>query len=388
MKILHIITSLGQGGAESALFRLVSHDSETTHKVVSLSGGGFYLPQLIEAGIPVLCLNMSGCYMPLREIGRLFSQVSAYKPDVIQTWMYHADLCGAMVGVLTRLPVVWGVRNTSLDKSLVPPKTRFVARVCGFLSKSMPQLITVCAHSAALAHVKVGYDGRKMRVIHNGYDSTMYGEDYEARSALRAAWDICSRLPLIGMIARDHPVKDHENFLNALGLLMQRGKHFQAVLVGPGMSLENDRVRASLTEWGLQERVRLIGPREDVPAVMQALDLHVLSSVSEAFPNVVAEAMASGTPCVVTDVGDAGLIVGRTGWVVPPRDAVALANAMEAALDQMADSVCWSNRKMDCRSRISGEFGLEAMVNKYRYTWAEAVRLFAQVPVEENVCAD
>ena len=191
---------------------------------------------------------------------------------------------------------------------------------------------------------------------------------------LRAAWGVPDGIPLLGMVARLDPQKDHANLLAALGCLAQLGEDFLVVLVGSGMTDVNIERAARVRLGGLSARMRLLGPRTDVPAVMTALDVQVLSSAfGEAFPNVLAEAMACGTPCVTTDVGDAAPIVGDTGWVAPPRDPEALANALQQALEAMRDPAAWQARQARCRKRIASHFSIETMVQRYRAVWEEVL---------------
>jgi glycosyltransferase involved in cell wall biosynthesis len=146
---------------------------------------------------------------------------------------------------------------------------------------------------------------------------------------------------------------------------------FRCVLVGDGMNLANETLATMIRKMELDQRIILAGPRDDIPAVMNALDLHVLSSASEAFPNVVAEAMACGTPCVVTDVGDAATIVGSTGWVAPAGDAIQLAGRIEKALVALA-SPGRDKRSAECRARIAENFSIGKMVEAYESVWIEA----------------
>ena len=175
------------------------------------------------------------------------------------------------------------------------------------------------------------------------------------------------------MVGRWDPQKDHANLIAALSQLDSRNvPDWRCVLIGPNMTNANVSLVALLDQCNVHDHFLLLGSRSDIPAVMNALDLHVLSSVGEAFPNVVAEAMECGTPCVVTDVGDAGLIVGPTGWVVPHSDSAAFAGAVQEATVELANTAKWGNRKLACRSRIRDNFSLERMLISYRRVWAEA----------------
>jgi len=135
------------------------------------------------------------------------------------------------------------------------------------------------------------------------------------------------------------------------------------------MNSSNVELVATIQEEDIENRLLLLGRRPDIPEVMNALDIHVLSSYGEAFPNVLAEAMSCGTPCVTTDVGDAALIVGETGWVVPPRDSMALAQAIDGAMNEMKDSPKWSQRKISARKRISNNFHIEQVLEAYNKEW-------------------
>ena len=178
-------------------------------------------------------------------------------------------------------------------------------------------------------------------------------------------------MPLLGSVARWDPQKDHANLLRALALLSQNGLDFRCVLAGPGIEPSNNALLQLISESNLADKVFLLGPRDDVPDIMNALDLHVLSSsYGEAFPNVVAEAMACGTPCVVTDVGDAAAIAGDTGWVAPPGNSRALAQSIDQALLAVL-SPLQGKISSESRQRIAGRFGIEQMVASYRNIWSK-----------------
>jgi glycosyltransferase involved in cell wall biosynthesis len=369
VKILHVITTLGQGGAEAVLFRLiVASTPALEHVVISMSGDAYYVPKLRAAGIEVLTLNMPRGRLTLSGLLRLRRLIIDAHPDVVQTWMYHADLVGGLVARWAGVPVVWGVRNSNLDADRSSASARIVARVCSLISNWLPEAIICCSEKAARIHQVIGYCAEKFVIIPNGVDLTRFAPDAAMRMRTRMAWGIQPDQTLLGMVARWDPQKDHDTLLHALAHLTNRGVIFRFVLVGTDMSPDNAELCGNIDRLGLRDWIILAGPHEDIPAVMNAIDLHVLSSAGEAFPNVVAEAMACSTPSVVTDVGDSAQIVGTTGWVVPPKNAEALAHGIQEALIALGAS----GRKVlgqPGRTRIEERFGLKKMVGAYVALW-------------------
>ncbi len=372
MKVLHVITSLQGNGAEGALYRLCVADRATTHVVVSLMDEGIYGARLKEAGVEVRCAGMPRGRLTVSGLFRLWRSIRGVRPDVIQTWMYHADLLGGLAGWMAgHRRVVWGIRNTELDRHKSGRSTVLIARLCAKLSGWIPSRIAVCANEAARVHANLGYVAEKMVVIPNGYDLVRLCPDLDVGPNVLAELSLPVDRPLVGMIARFDPFKDHGNLLSALSLLVAKGIKFHCLLVGEGLDHSNRELKKLMSYEGLDDYVSLLGRRDDVPTIMNALDIHVLSSSSEAFPNVVAEAMACGTPCVCTDVGDAANIVGDTGWLVPPSQPEALSAALMAALEELQDSASWEARQQDARLRIERYFGIDTMVSAYRNLWSE-----------------
>ncbi len=372
--ILHIITGLSDGGAEAVLYRLCTHDDPSRHHVVSMMDGGKYGPILQEAGVRVTCLDMPRGWISLSGLWQLHRLIRQHRPDAVQTWMYHGDLVGGVVGRLAGCRnVFWNIRHTELIPG-TGRSTRLVAKIDAILSPLVPTGIVACAERARTVHIEMGYDPRKFTVIPNGYDVTRFHPDAEARAALRQEFGVSPDTILIGLVGRWNVEKDHPNLLAAFSRLAGKRKNIALLLVGAGCAPDNAELTAQVERHGLRARVVLAGQRSDIPGVMNALDLHVLSSSSEAFPNVVAEAMACGIPCVVTDVGDAALIVGETGWVVPPADATSLAGAIDRALDVRENPEQWRTIQSAARQRVVETFSLERMIKAYHELWKSTER--------------
>jgi glycosyltransferase involved in cell wall biosynthesis len=373
LTILHVITGLGDGGAEGALYRLCKFDSANRHVVISLMDGGKYRPLLEELGNEVSCLGMRQGRVSADGLLRLARLIRRHRPDLVQTWLYHADLIGGVVARLLGVPrVYWGIRHATLLPGKVKRSTIAIARLSARLSRVVPHRIICCSHGAQEAHVALGYDPAKFVIIPNGYDLARLTPDESLRARFRHELGVADDDLLVGMVSRFDPQKDHGNLLDALAALAARGLAFRCVLVGTGMNEANPVLMAMVRERGLEHRVSLLGRRDDVPAVMNGLDIHLLSSASEAFPNVVAEAMACGTPCVTTNVGDAGLIVGAAGWVVPPGRPDLFADAVASAAELRADPAKWRKLEEQARAHIQQHFTVAAMVEAYNACWSEA----------------
>lgn len=375
MKVCHIITGLNDGGAEAVLYRLATKNGPERHHVISLMDEGKYGPLLRKAGAKVTCLNMPRGRLTLGGLWQIWRLLRQERPNIVQTWMYHGDLVGGVIARLAGVArICWGIHHSTLEPGESAKSTILVARVNALLSRWVPDAIVCCAEKAIEVHTALGYASDRMVVIPNGYDLQRFSPDAEARQRLRQALAVPEGVCLLGMVARFDPQKDHANLISALSQLEQSGVAFRCALVGTGMTEANASLLQCIAKHGLVDWVTLLGQRNDVPDVMNALDLHLLSSSGEAFPNVLAEAMSCGTPCVTTDVGDAALIVGDTGWVVPSRNPEALAQAIVAGLhERMNQPAEWAVRQTAARQRILSNFSIEKMVNAYEQVWAAKV---------------
>lgn len=368
-KVCHIITCLDKGGAEAVLYRLCTHDSKLEHQIISLRELGYYGPLLKEKGFTVYSLDLAKGKMTLKALWRLWRILRKEKSDLVQTWMPHADLLGGLMARLALTPkVFWGVRQSIIHIEQSKQTTNKILRICKFFSRCLPTKIIFCAQQSKENFLAFGYYAANALVIENGYDLSKYSQNESVKEKNKQDWQTFQNI-LIGMVGRFDPIKDHYNLLKAFSLVKQKFQNTKLALIGLGLDSNNQELMNWLKELKLEDSVLLLGLRNDIPAIMNTLDIHVLSSISEGFPNVVAEAMACGTPCVVTDVGDAAHIVGETGWVVPPQNAEALAEAIEKAIIAMQDKVAWEARRQAARKRIEENFSIETMVEKYHQAW-------------------
>lgn len=361
--VLHVITGLDTGGAEMMLYKLVarSDPARYRHVVVSLLAVGPVGHRIAALAVPVHSLDLGRALPDPRATPRLLAVLRRVRPDVIQTWLYHADLLGQLGGALVRTPVVWNIRSTyHRDLGL---RLTLVARACARVSR-FPAAVVTNSYAAKELHTRLGYRPKEWLVIPNGFDTERFAPDPAARQAVRRDLGLPADAPLIGLVARFDPMKDHRTFLRAAGVLAKARPEVHFVLAGRGVTGENKTLREAVAAEGLPDRVHLLGERDDIPSLTAALDVATCSSVyGESFPTAVGEAMSCAVPCVVTDVGDAARIVGDTGRVVPRQDAAALAAGWRAMLDLDPEG----RRELGRRARVRVEalYSLDSVVRQY-----------------------
>lgn len=371
MKVMHIITGLNNGGAEGVLFRLCKHDKKNEHIVISMMDMGKYGSMLLESGIEVVCLNLSPGRVTLAGIRKLYKIIKQNKPDVVQTWMYHADLIGGVIAKFAGVKnIFWNIRHTTLEAGHSKKSTIYIAKLCALLSYFIPKKIVCCANKAVEIHSALGYSKKKMQVIANGFELDRLVIDQQLGESIRTELALDSGCFVFGMVGRYDPQKDHVTLLEALSILREKEIEFKCLLIGRDLDENNLVLSNEIKRLNLKDNILLLEQRSDIPAIMNALDIHILSSsFGEAFPNVLAEAMACGTPCVTTDVGDAAVIVGSTGWVVPPSSPQSLAEAVIKACNERNNRKEWGFRQELARKRVVENFSIENMINLYHQVW-------------------
>jgi glycosyltransferase involved in cell wall biosynthesis len=370
LRILHIINDLTLGGAEALLYRITTRDTVDEHVVVSLGQPAWYSSRLEERGIRLHHLGIkSPAALPaaLLRLGKLVRESGA---DVVHCWLYHSNVLGGLVAKAAGKPVVWAIHNTSLEP--VRPRSRAIVYFGGMIARWTPDYVINCSQRSADLHGRFGYSAAPGAVVRNGYDSSLWLPDEASRAGTRQKLGLSPDDFVIGSVARWNSLKDIPNLLAALGMLKARGVPFRCFLVGAGLTPDNKALAAEIARTGCEGLVVPLGARSDVQQLARAFDLHVLASRTESFPNVVAETMLSNTPNVVTDVGDSAVMVGDTGWVVPPRSPGALADAMAAAYREWNDRRPeWEARRRASRSQIADNFSFGAMAEAYRSIWRQ-----------------
>jgi glycosyltransferase involved in cell wall biosynthesis len=369
VRILHVISSLSPDGAQQMLLKLVSaaNPKRFDHRVVSLSERqpGCLDERLVAHGVRVTHLGATGPLFGVAALFRIAREIAQYEPDIVQGWMYHGNLAAQLATATSRrhTAVVWNIRHSADRLPGEKPLTRVIIRLGARLSHLASRVI-YCAEVSARQHERLGYRTEATVVIPNGFDTTRFVPNPDARRRLRSALGLSARAQLVGMVGRYHPMKDHHGFLRAATEVARGTADAHFILAGRGIDASNAALTHSVADSGLDGRVHLLGPRDDIADLMAGLDVYCLSScMHEGFPNVLGEAMSCGIPCVATAVGAAPEIVGPTGVIVPPRAPAALAGAMLHLL--RSSSAARRARGEHARARIVARYSLPTVVTQY-----------------------
>jgi glycosyltransferase involved in cell wall biosynthesis len=370
IKVLHLISTLDVGGAEQNLFRLISTMDKSIYQnhVVCMTKPGIVGQKLEKTSTPVFSLNMKKGVPDIRAVLRLRFLSRLMRPDIIQCWMYHANLLG--LSLLKPKMTLWNIRCSDLDLSLYGQIYR-LAVMAGARLSSIPYVVVANSIAGRKVHEGLGYHPKKWAIIPNGFDTHIFKPDFEARSQIRARLNIPHDALVIGLIGRFDPMKDHATFFSAASLFMRSHPDALFILAGRGVTDQNPCMRDYMGAITDQKKFHFLGERDDIPHIVAAIDIATSSSLSEGFPNAIGEAMACGIPCVATDVGDSRLLMGDTGLVVNRKSPQELCKAW----DMIARMTPGARQDMglQARERIQKQYSQDKTTRSYEELYRQII---------------
>jgi len=364
LRVVFLIQNLHYGGAERQLVGLARGFQEAGCEVTvaTFRSGGELQSTLIAAGIKPISLGKSGRFDLLRPTLRLIGLIRSREADILYSFLPAANVLGAIAKPFLRsCRLVWGIRSAFVDLGRYDRMTRLSYTVQAWLSY-MPDCIVANSVEARSTAIAAGISNKNFHIIPNGIDTERFSPDERQRAETRRAWGILPEAPLVGIVGRLDTMKDHPTFLRAAAEISQARNDVRFVCVGGGPADYHAELRQLAADLGLNDRISWVGPMDAVELAYNAIDVLVCSSHGESFPNVVAEAMACGVPCVSTDVGASRCIVGAAGRVVPSKDPIALAEAGLAILALPPEQR--RQMKVETRQRILQNFALPRLVDR------------------------
>lgn len=360
MRILLLCRSLDVGGSERQLVNLALglHAQGHPVAVAVFYGKGALESELHAAGVPVLDLRKSGRWDALAFFWRMKRAVAGYRPQVLYGFLSMPNVMAVVLKpFFPGLAVAWGVRSSYMALERYGWLLRLSFKLECLLARFADLII--CNSRAGLEYAAAqGFPRKRMVTIPNGFDVERFRPDAVGRERVRAEWGVGSDVVLVGIVGRLDPMKDHVTFLRAAQLLVNAGAGARFVCVGEGPEGYREQLRREATALGIDAHLTWAGERHDMPAVFSALDIAVSSSIGEGFPNTVAEAMACGVPCVVTDVGDSAMIVGELGEVVPKSNPQALSQGLRRMMARLCAPL-----RAEVRASIVNRFTNDVLIS-------------------------
>jgi glycosyltransferase involved in cell wall biosynthesis len=388
LKIAHIITDMnGFGGTEATLLRYIkaSKIPISCHRVIvlkSLGVGTTLGAQMVAAGISVIALDQKRSSISIIAVFRLYKELKKFDPDLISGWLYHPSLLASFIApFLRRRPaVVWNIRSLPFANLLKTPGRFIVQRVLAALSYFTRPILVSNSSAAMREHVAIGFKVSKshLAIINNGIDSHQYFPHSEDRLTVRRELNIPTDALLIGCVGRFVPEKGYQIMFDALRLTQEKLRpelfsrlHFLAV--GNNVTLENQAFRELVLSSIPENKIHLLGKRADVARLLRSLDLFILSSISESFPNSLVEAMATGIACISTDVGECSEVLFTPDLVVPSSDAFVLSERIVKVLEMT--EVDRGELGATNRKRIVEQYGLSKMIESFDSMFKNAINM-------------
>ena len=364
LKVLHIISGLNMGGAEVALNRLITNfnDNNYCHIVVSLTKGGSIMEALKMVNVRVYEFDFKKNF--IKDFFKLLVLLKNTKPDIVNTWMYHANLIGGIAAyILGHKRIIWSLRTTDVRKGS-KILTIFIRKISALFSYFIPKKIVCVAEAVLQAHQEIGYCKNKMIIIHNGFDASKIIFNKIERQRLRDQFGFKSSEVIIGSVGRFNKAKDHKNFIHAAAIIIKEKPNVKFLMVGK--DLENDNVL--INKWAkdvhVSSKLILLGERQDISNCLSAMDIFCLHSSREGFPNSLAEAMLVGLPCISTAVGDVEILIRDIGLMVPKENSPALAKGLIELIEMPSKERSLMGQK--ARKKIYEEFSIYDTCERYK----------------------
>jgi glycosyltransferase involved in cell wall biosynthesis len=361
MKIAFVITCLGVGGAEKVVTDLADMYTSRGHKVLIVYLKGEVVLRPSNLSIKLVGLGLESASSLFRAFFTLRSVLKSFDPDIVHSHLVHANIITRLLRLTLRIPkLITTAHNKNEEGRLRMIAYRLTDRLADMSTNVSDEAVAAFIDQKA---VKVG----RMKTFHNGISTREFSYQYAGAMHIRNELGIPTEANLIVAVGRLNEQKDYPNLLMALSKMKLRTPPFQVLIVGDGPLSVSLQVMAG--KLGLMECIKFLGIRRDVPNLLSAADIFVLSSAWEGFPLVVGEAMACECMVVATDCGGVKEFVGKTGLLAPPKNAVALAHQIECALALSPQEKMRYGKA--ARERICHLYSLDASVVKWLELYGE-----------------
>ena len=379
MKIVHIINSLKKGGAEGNLYRLCKvqkkkYKNKINIIIITLIDNGYYEYELKKKGIKILSLRINEenkIFDFIKKITKLRKYIKKINPDIIQSWMYHSNFLSIFIPKKYYNRIFWNIRHSELNLRISKKMTILLSIICGLFSRFVPKKIIYCSEKSIKFHENNQYYcKKKTRLIDNGYSDKTYYPSSNLRLNFRKKNKIKKTDIILGYAGRYAKQKNIESLLNAFSKIVKNYENVHLYMVGKEINLQNKELINIMSGLNIKDKIVLLNEQKNLLEFYNGIDLLVLTSHSESFPNVIAEAMLCSTPVLASNAGCSKKIIDKYGFVLNKNDYLSITKGLKRSINILENKKRnWKSLKKNVRLQIKNKFSIEKMANNYFENW-------------------
>ena len=379
MKIVHIINSLKKGGAEGNLYRLCKvqkkkYKNKINIIIITLIDNGYYEYELKKKGIKILSLRINEenkIFDFIKKITKLRKYIKKINPDIIQSWMYHSNFLSIFIPKKYYNRIFWNIRHSELNLTISKKMTILLSIICGLFSRFVPKKIIYCSEKSIKFHENNQYySKKKTRLIDNGYSDKTYYPSNNLRLNFRKKNKIKKTDIILGYAGRYAKQKNIESLLNAFSKIVKNYENAHLYMVGKEINLQNKELINIISGLNIKDKIVLLNEQKNLLEFYNGIDLLVLTSHSESFPNVIAEAMLCSTPVLASNAGCSKKIIDKYGFVLNKNDYLSITKGLKKSINILENKKRnWKLLKKNVRLQIKKKFSIEKMANSYSKNW-------------------
>tara|TARA_B100000989_G_scaffold268963_1_gene224026 strand:- start:11512 stop:12639 length:1128 start_codon:yes stop_codon:yes gene_type:complete len=373
MKIVHIITSMKRGGAEKNLLKILKYSNKNKsyekHIVISFSKKNDLEKEMIKYNAELIKIDFKYKFLFFLYFTKLYISLKKLKPDVVQCWMYHAIFLGGLSAKLTGVKnIIWNIRHSNYQYNKTKITTIIIIKLCAYLSNIIPNKIIYCSHNSQIFHSKIRYNKKKGFLIYNGYETDLFPINNRLKSKSH-------KRIIFGFIGRYNPQKNLNLYFKAISNFKKKylGQYeLYLFMYGKNIDYNNKILVKEIYNHNLSSIVKLKGFKVNITDAFKEIDfLGLSSSYGESFPNVLAEAMLSGIPCISTDVGEAKNIISKYGKIVKINDVNHFTKAIKDFYELFQNENEYIQISNSCIAHIEDTYSIANMYNNYKKLWVK-----------------
>lgn len=379
MKILHIINSLKKGGAEGNLYRLcVAQKKKYKNKIditiITLINNGYYENKLKAKGIKIISLGIDKkikIFGLIKKISKFRNIIVKKNQDIIQSWMYHSNFLTLFIPRQSHNKIFWNIRHSELNFNISKKITILISIICGLSSRIVPKKIIYCSEKSIKFHEnKHFYSKNKTSLIENGYSKKTYYPSNSLRFNFRKKKNIKKKNIIFGFAGRYAKQKNIDSLLLGFSKISNDHDNIYLYMAGKDINSQNQELINIVSRLNIKNKVFFINEQKNLVEFYNGIDVLILTSHSESFPNVIAEAMLCTTPVLSSNAGCSKKIIDKYGFVLSQNDYLSISKGIKKIINKLINQkLFWKSLKKNTRLQIINNFSIEKMAENYLRNW-------------------